>query len=165
MTPVGDGANVHYRDEHGIVDSRMLVAGAVAALEVDVPESYTLDADADQFFLAIEALRIRLRAPAQSPAGASQLGQRRTACRTRCRPSTTTCLRQHPQRFLLADDPGAGKTVMAGLFIKEAMARGWVQRCLVVVPGSLAEQWQDELQRKVRAPVSRCSTSRFVQGH
>ena len=53
---IGDCANDHYRDEHVIVDSRMLVAGAVAALEVDVPESYTLHADADQFFLAIEAL-------------------------------------------------------------------------------------------------------------
>src|SRR5439155_6896196 len=46
-------------------------------------------------------------------------------------------------RFLLADDAGAGKTIMAGLLIKELIARGDLQRCLVR-PGSLAEQWQDE---------------------
>ena len=53
-----------------------------------------------------------------------------------------------PLRFLLADDPGAGKTIMAGLLVKELMVRGDLERCLVVVPGGLAEQWQDELGEK-----------------
>ena len=53
-------------------------------------------------------------------------------------------LPRQPLRFLLADDPGAGKTIMAGLLIKELIARGDLRRCLVVCPGSLAEQWQDE---------------------
>ncbi len=57
-------------------------------------------------------------------------------------------LPRQPLRFLLADDPGAGKTIMAGLFIKELIARGDLQRCMVVCPGSLAEQWQDELYRR-----------------
>ena len=57
-------------------------------------------------------------------------------------------LPRQPLRFLLADDPGAGKTIMAGLFIKELMIRGDVERCLVVTPGSLVEQWQDELYDK-----------------
>jgi SNF2 family DNA or RNA helicase len=57
-------------------------------------------------------------------------------------------LPRQPLRFLLADDPGAGKTIMAGLFIKELIARADLQRCLVVCPGSLAEQWQDELYRR-----------------
>jgi len=57
-------------------------------------------------------------------------------------------LPRQPLRFLLADDPGAGKTIMAGLFIKELIARGDLQRCLVVCPGSLTEQWQDELYRR-----------------
>jgi superfamily II DNA or RNA helicase len=57
-------------------------------------------------------------------------------------------LPRQPLRFLLADDPGAGKTIMAGLFIKELIARGDLQRCLIVCPGSLAEQWQDELYRR-----------------
>ncbi|MPY75151.1 MAG: hypothetical protein GEU87_12905 [Alphaproteobacteria bacterium] len=57
-------------------------------------------------------------------------------------------LPRQPLRFLLADDPGAGKTIMAGLFIKELMIRGDVERCLIVAPGSLVEQWQDELHEK-----------------
>src|SRR6202167_6833800 len=57
-------------------------------------------------------------------------------------------LPRQPLRFLLADDPGAGKTIMAGLLMKELIARGDLQRCLVVCPGSLAEQWQDELYRR-----------------
>ncbi len=61
-------------------------------------------------------------------------------------------LPRQPLRFLLADDPGAGKTIMAGLFIKELIARGDLQRCLVVCPGSLAEQWQDELYSKFQLP-------------
>lgn len=57
-------------------------------------------------------------------------------------------LPRQPLRFLLADDPGAGKTIMAGLLIKELMARSDLDRCLVVAPGSLVEQWQDELGEK-----------------
>ncbi len=54
-------------------------------------------------------------------------------------------LLRQPLRFLLADDPGAGKTIMAGLLIKELIVRGDVRRCLICVPGNLAPQWQDEL--------------------
>ena len=57
-------------------------------------------------------------------------------------------LEQQPLRFLLADDPGAGKTIMSGLLIRELMLRGDVARCLIVAPGSLVEQWQDELWEK-----------------
>jgi superfamily II DNA or RNA helicase len=61
-------------------------------------------------------------------------------------------LPRQPLRFLLADDPGAGKTIMAGLLIKELLVRGDVQRCLVVCPGSLVEQWQDELSKRFHLP-------------
>jgi SNF2 family DNA or RNA helicase len=57
-------------------------------------------------------------------------------------------LPRQPLRFLLADDPGAGKTVMAGLLIKELLIRGDLDRCLIVAPGSLVEQWQDEMAEK-----------------
>ena len=57
---------------------------------------------------------------------------------------------RQPLRFLLADDPGAGKTIMAGLLIKELVARSDLERCLVVAPGSLVEQWQDELGDKFK---------------
>ncbi len=61
-------------------------------------------------------------------------------------------LNRQPLRFLLADDPGAGKTIMAGLFIRELLIRGDLQRCLIVCPGSLAVQWQDELDQKFHLP-------------
>src|SRR4030081_3837197 len=57
-------------------------------------------------------------------------------------------LPRQPLRFLLADDPGAGKTIMAGLLINELIARGDLKRCLIVCPGNLVEQWQDELSRR-----------------
>jgi SNF2 family DNA or RNA helicase len=63
-----------------------------------------------------------------------------------------TMLPRQPLRFLLADDPGAGKTIMAGLLIKELIARADLHRCLIVCPGSLAEQWQDELYRRFHLP-------------
>lgn len=59
-------------------------------------------------------------------------------------------LGRHPLRFLLADDPGAGKTIMAGLLVREMMARDVVRRCLIVVPGNLSEQWRTELRQKFR---------------
>jgi superfamily II DNA or RNA helicase len=54
-------------------------------------------------------------------------------------------LPRQPLRYMLADDPGSGKTIMAGLLIKELIVRGDVQRCLICAPGGLAAQWQDEL--------------------
>lgn len=53
-----------------------------------------------------------------------------------------------PLRYILADDPGSGKTIMTGLFLKELLVRGDLKRCMIVSPGNLAEQWQDELFRK-----------------
>ncbi len=61
-------------------------------------------------------------------------------------------LPRQPLRFLLADDPGAGNTIMAGLFVKELAIRGDLERCLVIAPGGLVEQWQDELHEKFGLP-------------
>jgi SNF2 family DNA or RNA helicase len=61
-------------------------------------------------------------------------------------------LPRQPLRFLLADDPGAGKTIMAGLLIKELLIRGDLHRCMIVCPGNLAEQWQDELYQRFQLP-------------
>ncbi len=52
-------------------------------------------------------------------------------------------------RFLLADDPGAGKTIMAGLLLKELKARGLVKRTLIVTPANLTFQWQRETEGQV----------------
>src|SRR5205814_530236 len=59
-------------------------------------------------------------------------------------------LKQPRIRFLLADDPGAGKTIMAGLLLKELKARGLVKRILIVTPANLSFQWQRELKDRFR---------------
>ncbi len=70
-------------------------------------------------------------------------------------------LTRQPLRFLLADDPGAGKTIMAGLFIRELLIRGDLQRCMIVCPGSLAVQWQDELFQKFHLPFEILTNDRI----
>ncbi len=57
-------------------------------------------------------------------------------------------------RFLIADDPGAGKTIMAGLIIKELKLRGIIKRILIVVPGHLKDQWRRELREKFQEPIT-----------
>lgn len=57
-------------------------------------------------------------------------------------------LRQPRIRFLIADDPGAGKTVMAGLLIKELKIRKLARKILIVIPGHLKEQWIREMKEK-----------------
>ena len=57
-------------------------------------------------------------------------------------------LPRQPLRFVLADDPGAGKTIMDGLYIRELVMRADAQRIVIVAPGSLVEQWRDELWEK-----------------
>jgi superfamily II DNA or RNA helicase len=68
---------------------------------------------------------------------------------------------RQPLRFLLADDPGAGKTIMAGLLMRELLIRGDLHRCLVVCPGSLAAQWQDELFQKFHLPFEILTNERI----
>ncbi len=70
-------------------------------------------------------------------------------------------LQRQPLRFLLADDPGSGKTIMAGLLIKELLARGVLQRCMIVCPGNLVEQWQDELYQRFQLPFEIMTNDKF----
>ncbi len=70
-------------------------------------------------------------------------------------------LPRQPLRFLLADDPGAGKTIMTGLLISELRIRGDLNRCLIVCPGSLANQWQDELDRRFHLPFDILTNDRL----
>ena len=58
-------------------------------------------------------------------------------------------LPRQPLCYVLADDPGVGKTIMAGLFIRELLLRADAKRVLIVSPGSLVEQWQDEMDDKI----------------
>ena len=138
------GSDLTYRDANGQVGSCMLFRTNEASLSIrgnDLPWSF--DADAELFRLASEAYRIKL-AHLFDPHLAVHTS------RIEPLPHQITAVYQEmlpkqPLRFLLADDPGAGKTIMTGLLIKELILRGDVERCLIVCPGSLAEQWQDEL--------------------
>ena len=146
VTPVGANAVIYYRDEFGIEESRLLGPDQLAAVCPVDSGRPTLDASADDFWLAVEALRLR-HACLLNPLLAVS-SSKVEALPHQVQAVYEYMLRNHPQRFLLADDPGAGKTIMAGLFVKEALARDWIRRCLIVVPGSLVEQWQQELQDK-----------------
>ena len=108
--------------------------------------AWSMDADGDLFRLVSEARRISL-AYLFDPFLAVQTSTLRTLPH-QIDAVYNKMLPRQPLRFLLADDPGAGKTIMAGLFCKELMIRGDVERCLIIAPGSLVEQWQDELWQK-----------------
>src|SRR5208337_2429621 len=145
-----DALNVVFRVD-GRIGERLLYRGEEAGFEfIEAGRSYAFDADGGLLRLASEAYRIRL-AHLFDPYLAV------TASQIEALPHQITAvygemLPRQPLRFLLADDPGAGKTIMAGLLIRELIARGDIQRCLVVCPGSLAEQWQDELYRRFNLP-------------
>lgn len=104
------------------------------------------DADPAEFRLAAEALRIKY-ATAYDPM-AAVYASNIDPLPHQIRAVYEDLLPKVPLRFLLADDPGAGKTVMAGLYVKEMMMRSAAERVIVVCPGSLAEQWRDELRDK-----------------
>jgi SNF2-related domain len=113
---------------------------------VSTGRAYAFDADGGLLRLASEAYRIRL-AHLFDPYLAVSASQ------IEALPHQITAvygemLSRQPLRFLLADDPGAGKTIMAGLLVKELLIRGDLERCLIVAPGSLVEQWQEEMAEK-----------------
>lgn len=100
-------------------------------------------ADAEQLRLLIESARIRL-----SYAHDKQFAVSLSGIRTLPHQIEAVYMRMLPQprlRFLLADDPGAGKTIMAGLLIKEMKLRQAIERVLILCPAPLTLQWQDEL--------------------
>src|SRR5215831_14237020 len=135
-----------YRDASGRTDSQLIYRDQEPRLEIaQTGRPWSFDGDGALLRLVSEAYRIRL-AYLFDPYLAVQTSLVEPL------PHQITAvygemLKQQPLRFLLADDPGAGKTIMTGLFIKELMARGDLQRCLIVCPGGLAEQWQDELDQ------------------
>lgn len=140
-----------YKDPTGRVGQELLYRDREPTLDVvEVGRPWAFDGDGARFRLVSEAHRIRLAhlfdpVLAVHTSVVDPLPHQITAV-------YDAMLPRQPLRFLLADDPGAGKTIMAGLLIKELIARGDLQRCLVVCPGSLAEQWQDELYRRFHLP-------------
>lgn len=101
--------------------------------------------DPQKFRLLVESARIRL-AYAHDPQFAVSLSGIRTLPH-QIEAVYQAMLPQPRLRFLLADDPGAGKTIMAGLLVKELKLRGAIERILVLCPAPLTIQWQDEMLR------------------
>lgn len=146
-----DALELTFKDPAGRVENRLIYRDDEARLQaVEVGRPWSFDGDGALLRLVSEAHRIRL-AHLFDPVLAvhcsvvDPLPHQITAVYEEMLP-------RQPLRFLLADDPGAGKTIMAGLLMKELVARGDLQRCLIVCPGSLAEQWQDELYRRFHLP-------------
>jgi SNF2 family DNA or RNA helicase len=137
-----------YRDDNGRVDQQLIYRGNEPALQLEeAGRTWSFDGDGKLFRLASEALRIHL-AHLFDPYLAVHTSNLEPLPH-QIRAVYGDMLPRQPLQFLLADDPGAGKTIMAGLLIKELIVRGDLSRCMIVAPGSLVEQWQDELALKL----------------
>ena len=142
-----DALELVYRDASGQVNDLIMFRHNEPQLKlVSSTDDWTFDGDGELFRLVTEAHRLKM-AHLFDPYLAvhasliEPLPHQISAVYEKMLP-------RQPLRFLLADDPGAGKTIMAGLLMKELHARGDLERCLVCCPGSLTEQWQDELRQK-----------------
>ncbi|MCQ3809095.1 MAG: DUF3883 domain-containing protein [Acidimicrobiia bacterium] len=142
-----DAVNLTYEDDSGNVEREIVYRSKESELSLDGEgRPWSFDTDPELFTLVAEAKRISLAHLfdpylATYTSDVDPLPHQIEAVYKEMLP-------RRPLRFLLADDPGAGKTIMAGLLIKELIVRGDLDRCLIVVPGGLAEQWQDELGEK-----------------
>lgn len=142
-----DSASVAYRTEDGGLAEKIVFADMLPHLRAVAPGSaFTFDAEPSAFLLAAEARRMRL----------AHLFDPLTALGTsnvdplphQLRAVYGEMLPRQPLRYVLADDPGAGKTVMAGLLIKELLLRGDAANVLVISPGVLVDQWDEEMREK-----------------
>ncbi len=155
-----DALTIVYRGPNGRVADEILYRHDEPRLDiVQAGRPWSFDGDGALYRLVAEAHRIRLAhlfdpVLAVHTSLVDPLPHQITAV-------YEAMLPRQPLRFLLADDPGAGKTIMAGLLIKELIARGDLRRCLIVCPGSLAEQWQDELHRRFHLPFEIMTNDKF----
>lgn len=141
-----DAVELTYKTAEGELGQRILGRDAEDTLSIAKAHGRPLDAVAADFKLVAECQRIKLAGLsdpmlAVTTSDIQPLPHQLRAVYGELLPRT-------PLRFLLADDPGAGKTIMAGLYIKELILREDVKRCLIVAPGGLVDQWQDELYLK-----------------
>lgn len=148
VEPVDDDAlTVYYKDSQGRLNEQMLFRSDEARLELaQAGRPWAFDVPGADFKLGLEAYRISQAAlfdpmMAVHTSNVEPLPHQISAV-------YEAMLPRQPLRFVLADDPGAGKTIMAGLLIRELLMRADAKRILIVSPGSLTEQWQDELLEK-----------------
>lgn len=134
------------RTQQGEVRDASLTAAEAEEILASQEQVSVAPVDANQFFLFIELARIKTAFAydphfAVSLSGVRPLPHQLEAVYERILPQVRL-------RFLLADDPGAGKTIMAGLLLKELKLRGVIERVLILAPAPLTIQWQDELRSK-----------------
>ena len=148
VEPVGTEAlTVYYKDAQGKLGEQMLFRTDEPRLSLaKLGRPWSFDAPGAEFKLGLEAYRISQAAlfdpmMAVHVSNVEPLPHQISAV-------YESMLPRQPLRFVLADDPGAGKTIMAGLLIRELLMRADAKRILIVSPGSLTEQWQDELLEK-----------------
>ena len=148
LVPLAEGSlQVIYRTPDGTMKERMLGRAEEPQIALASAERpFSFDGDGSAFQLACEAKRIDLAflfdpMMAVHSSNVEPLPHQITAV-------YESLLPRQPLRFVLADDPGAGKTIMAGLYICELIMRADSHRILIVAPGSLVEQWRDELFEK-----------------
>jgi superfamily II DNA or RNA helicase len=146
--PIGEGnIQLIYRTPEGAMRERLLGRADEASIDLAAAERpFAFDGDGAAFQLACEAKRIDFAflfdpMMAVHTSNVDALPHQITAV-------YESMLPRQPLRFVLADDPGAGKTIMAGLYIRELIMRADSHRILIVAPGSLVEQWRDELFEK-----------------
>ncbi|RKU17112.1 RNA helicase [Candidatus Poribacteria bacterium] len=143
--------DLFYKDSMGNFGTELLFRSREPDLEiVDAGPIWKFDGDGEMFRLVSEAYRIQLAhlfdpLLALHTSDVDPYPHQITAVYEQMLP-------RQPLRYLLADDPGAGKTIMTGLYLKELLVRGDLKRCMIVCPGSLVEQWQSELYRCFQLP-------------
>jgi len=151
---------VTYKNNQGMLASQLVYREDEGRLQVEEDNlPWSFDADGNQMRLVSEAYRINL----------AHLFDPYLAVHTSSiepLPHQISAVYQEmiprlPLRYILADDPGAGKTIMTGLLLKELIIRGDLKRCLIVSPGSLSEQWQDELYSKFQLKFDILTNDRF----
>jgi superfamily II DNA or RNA helicase len=145
---IAEGAvQVIYRTPDGALKERLLNRGDEPNISLaTTARPWSFDGDGEMFKLVAEAKRIDLAflfdpMMAVHTSNVEALPHQITAV-------YESMLPRQPLRFVLADDPGAGKTIMAGLYIRELIMRADARRIVIVAPGSLVEQWRDEMFEK-----------------
>src|SRR5712671_4030845 len=150
ITPLGDAVKiVGAGQKSGQVHQRVLRLNQLRVLNA-TPEIEPFDGDPERFRLGIEAARLGL-AYEYDPYFSLSIS-RVDPLPHQLEAVYDYFMRLPRIRFLLADDPGAGKTIMAGLLLKELKIRGLAKRTLIVAPANLCFQWQRELKEKFREP-------------
>lgn len=137
IDPIDEGVfEVFYREDSGRRGARMVTDADAVTFEIlsEAGAAPAYDADPDEFRLAAEALRIKYAALYDPLAAVNSSDV--DPLPHQIRAVYEELLPRIPLRFLLADDPGAGKTVMAGLYLKELVLRSDCERAIIVAPGA-----------------------------